>query len=66
MIIIAKEVNGVVECTHEINLQCANCNMEVDAIEYLEGTCKDCGAPWDEIRHTAIHVTSIPMIGQST
>jgi hypothetical protein len=66
MIIEAKEIDGVVECKHEINIQCSNCNMTVDAVEYAQGTCSDCGAPWDEIRHTAIHVTSIPMTGQST
>ena len=66
MIIEAKEVNGIIECTHEVHLQCSNCNMEVDAIEYALGTCSDCGAPWDEKRHVAIHVTSIPMVGQST
>lgn len=65
MIIEAKEVNGLVECKYETHLECANCGAEVDALEYTAGTCNDCGSPWEEIRHTAIHVTSIPMTGQT-
>lgn len=65
MIIDAKKIDGVVDVTHEVNLECANCGMEVDAVEYTSGTCSDCGEPWDEKRHVAIHVTSIPMSGQT-
>lgn len=65
MKIAAKEINGVIEPTYEVSLQCASCGMEVDAVEYESGTCSDCGEPWDEIRHIAIHVTSVPLSGQS-
>jgi hypothetical protein len=40
--------------------------MNVDAEEYASGTCSDCGEPWNEKRHMIIHVTSIPMSGQSS
>lgn len=66
MIIEAKEIDGVIEPKHEIHLECANCGMEVDAVEYTQGTCSDCGNPWDEKRAVAIHVTSVPMSGHST
>lgn len=65
MKIEAQENNGVIEAAYEVNIQCASCGMEVDAVEYKAGTCSDCGEPWDEVRHTAIHVTSVPMSGQS-
>jgi rRNA maturation endonuclease Nob1 len=65
MIIDAKQINGIIECKHEIHLECANCGSTVDAIEYKSGTCNDCGSPWDEIRHVAIHVTSVPATGQT-
>jgi len=42
-----------------------NCGMEVDAMEYVANKCSDCGHDWDEIRHIAIHVTSVPASGQS-
>ena len=63
MIIDAKEVNGEIVPKHEVSLECSSCGMEVDAVEYTSGTCSDCGEPWDEKRHMAIHVTSIPMTG---
>lgn len=65
MKIEAKKVDGVIEAAYEVILECAACGMEVDAVEYEAGTCSDCGAPWDEVRHTAIHVTSVPMSGQT-
>lgn len=65
MIIEAKKIGTKIEPKHEIILQCKSCGMEVDAAEYTSGTCTDCGAPWDEIRHVAIHVTSVPMSGQT-
>lgn len=65
MIIEAKELNGEIVPRHEINLECNHCGMEVDALEYTQGTCSDCGKPWDEKRHVAIYVTSIPMTGQT-
>ena len=63
MIVEAKEVDGVIDNTHEVHLECANCGMEVDAVEYAQGTCSDCGNPWHEKRHIAVHVTSIPLTG---
>lgn len=65
MIIEAKQIENGIDPKHEITLQCGNCGMEVDAIEYQEGTCTDCGEPWDEIRHVSIYATSIPMSGQT-
>jgi len=66
MIIDAKELsNGLIECRYETHLECANCGMEVDALEYSSGTCSDCGSDWDEKRHIAVHVTSIPLSGQT-
>jgi hypothetical protein len=65
MIIEAKEINGVIECKHEIHLECSNCSAEVDAVEYSQGTCNDCGQPWDEKRHIGIYVTSVPATGQT-
>jgi len=61
-----KKDDGQIECTYEVGLECTNCGMTVDAEEYNSGTCSDCGEPWNEKRHTAIHVTSIPMQGQSS
>ena len=66
MRIAAKELDGgVIECAHEVSLECANCGAIVDAVEYTSGTCNDCGQPWDEKRHVAIHVTSIPIFGET-
>ena len=58
--------DGQIECTYEVGLECSHCGMTVDTEEYESGTCSDCGEAWDEKRHTAIHVTSIPMQGQSS
>ena len=58
--------DGQIECTYEVELECSHCGMTVDAEEYESGTCNDCGEDWEEKRHTAIHVTSIPMQGQSS
>lgn len=65
MIIQAKEIDGTIDCRYETHLECANCGMEVDNVEYTSGTCNDCGSPWDEIRHVAVHVTSVPAQGQT-
>lgn len=65
MIIEAKETNGIIEAKYEVNLECANCGMPVDAVEYDQGTCSDCGETWNEKRHVAIHVTSEPMSGET-
>ena len=66
MRIEAKELDdGIVVCTHEVMLECANCGMPVDAIEYQDKVCSDCGQPWEEKRHVAIHVTSIPIFGKT-
>lgn len=65
MIIAAKQVGDSIEPAHEIYLECANCGMDVDAVEHKLGTCEDCGLPWNEKRHVAIHVTSVPATGES-
>ena len=65
MIVEAQEVNGIIVPKYEVSLECSNCGMEVDANEYSSGTCSDCGSPWDEKRQVAIHVTSVPLAGQT-
>lgn len=67
MIVEAKTLkDGTVANKYETHLECDNCGMNVDAEEYASGTCSDCGEPWNEKRHMSIHVTSIPMSGQSS
>ena len=66
MIVEAKEDNGIIVNKYETHLECANCGMEVDAEEYKSGTCSDCGAAWNEKKHTKVHVTSAPMTGKTT
>jgi len=65
MIIEAQTINGVIVPKHEITLECANCGSEVDAVEYAQNTCNDCGNPWDEKRHISIYATSIPLSGST-
>lgn len=65
MIIEATEINGIIVPKHEVSLECSNCGMEVDAVEYKAGTCSDCGKPWDGKKHMSIHVTSVPMSGKT-
>jgi|TARA_R110000744_G_scaffold178742_3_gene297773 Zn finger protein HypA/HybF involved in hydrogenase expression len=65
MIIEAKKLDsGIMVNKYEINLECSNCGMTVDAEEYKSGTCSDCGATWNGKQHTKIHVTSIPLAGK--
>ena len=67
MLVQAKKLqDGTVVNTYETHLECAHCGMEVDAEEYASGTCSDCGEPWNEKRHVGIHVTSIPMAGETS
>jgi rRNA maturation endonuclease Nob1 len=66
MIIEAKEVDGIIYPKMEIDLQCSNCGMAVDAVEYTQQICSDCGQPWDPVQHVSIHATSVPASGQST
>ena len=67
MLVDAKKLeDGTVVNKYETYLECANCSMEVDAEEYNSGTCSDCGESWNEKRHVAIHVTSIPMAGETS
>ena len=61
-----KNEDGSVVCAYEVELECSNCGMTVDAEEYNSGTCSDCGEPWDAKRHTRVHATSIPLEGQSS
>ena len=61
-----RKENNEIECKYEVGLECGHCGMEVDAEEYTSGTCSDCGEAWSEKRHTSIHVTSVPMQGQSS
>jgi hypothetical protein len=66
MIIQAKKLDsGTIQCKYEINLECSNCGLNVDAVEYESGTCSDCGATWNGKQHTKIHVTSVPLAGES-
>lgn len=65
MIIESKKIDGVIEPKYEVYLECSNCGMQVDDIEYNSGTCSDCGQPWDEKRHVAIHVTTVPITGHT-
>ena len=66
MIVDAKEINGIITNKYETYLECSNCGMEVDAEEYKSGTCSDCGAAWNGKKHTKVHVTSVPLAGQSS
>jgi len=67
MIVDAKQLkDGTVINKYETHLECSNCGMEVDAEEYASGTCSDCGEAWNEKRHIAIHVTSIPLSGETS
>lgn len=67
MLVEAKTLeDGTVVNKYETHLECAHCGMEVDAEEYASGTCSDCGEPWNEKRHVAIHVTSIPLSGETS
>jgi rRNA maturation endonuclease Nob1 len=59
----AKQIGDVIEPKYEVKLECAHCGMPVDDVEYANETCSDCGKPWEEKRHTAIHVTSVPLSG---
>ena len=66
MIIEAKKLNdGTIQCKYEVNLECVHCGMGVDAEEYESGTCSNCGATWNQKQHTKIHVTSVPLAGES-
>jgi len=66
MIIEAKKLdNGTIQCKYEVNLECVHCGMGVDAEEYESGTCSNCGATWNQKKHTKIHVTSVPLAGES-
>tara|TARA_R110002012_G_scaffold9152_1_gene41986 strand:- start:3113 stop:3316 length:204 start_codon:yes stop_codon:yes gene_type:complete len=67
MIIEAKKLDdGIIQCKYEVHLECVHCGMKVDAEEYKSGTCSDCGATWNQKRHTKIHVTSVPLAGKSS
>lgn len=66
MIVEAKTIDGVVDVKHEIELECSNCGMVVDAVEYTKKICSDCGEPWEAKQHVDIHVTSVPATGIST
>jgi len=67
MIVEAKKLaDGRITNKYETHLECTNCSMEVDAEEYNSGTCSDCGEPWNEKKHMAVHVTSLPMGGQTS
>jgi len=66
MIIEAKKLDdGTIQCKYEVNLECVHCDMGVDAEEYESGTCSNCGATWNQKKHTKIHVTSVPLAGES-
>ena len=67
MIVNAKQLkDGTVINKYETHLECSNCGMTVDAEEYNSGTCNDCGESWNEKRHVAIHVTSVPLSGKTS
>jgi rRNA maturation endonuclease Nob1 len=61
-----KNEDGSVVCAYEVELECYNCGMIVDAEEYNLGTCSDCGEPWNAKKHTRVHATSIPLEGQTS
>ncbi len=66
MIIEAKKLDdGTIQCKYEVNLECVHCGMGVDAEEYESGPCSNCGATWNQKKHTKIHVTSVPLAGES-
>lgn len=61
-----KKEDGTVVCAYEVELECSNCGMTVDAEEYNSGTCSDCGAAWNGKKHMKVHVTSVPASGESS
>lgn len=65
MIVEAHELDGIIVPKYEVSLECINCGMAVDTVEYAQGTCSDCGQSWNEKRHVAIHVTSVPLTGNT-
>ena len=66
MIIEAKKLDdGTIQCKYEVNLEWVHWGMGVDAEEYESGTCSNCGATWNQKQHTKIHVTSVPLAGES-
>ena len=66
MIIEAKKLDdGTIQCKYEVNLECVHCGMKVYSEENESGTCSNCGATWNQKKHTKIHVTSVPLAGES-
>ena len=58
----AKEiVPGVVECTHKVEVVCANCGYDLDESELEADTCSDCGTPLRLKQSVTIEATSIPL-----
>tara|TARA_R110000868_G_scaffold5999_1_gene34861 strand:- start:374 stop:577 length:204 start_codon:yes stop_codon:yes gene_type:complete len=67
MIVNAKKLkDGTITNKYEVHIECAHCGMSVDAEEYESGTCSDCGQEWKGKKHIGVHVTSIPLLGQTS
>ena len=60
----AKETaNGIIP-KMDIDLQCGDCGMPVDAREYTQEECSDCKKPWNPVQHVTVYATTVPASGQ--
>lgn len=62
----AKDLGGVIDPKHEIEVICAACGHDVDEAELNADTCSDCGEPLNLRQNTKIYATSIPPAGGAT
>ena len=61
--VAAVNEQGDVEPEHEIEVVCANCGYDLDAVELEADACSDCGNSLELKRSVAITVTTPPLFG---
>jgi DNA-directed RNA polymerase subunit RPC12/RpoP len=58
----ARQIKGVVEPAHMVEVVCAHCGFDLDETEISADTCSDCGQTLNLKQSVAITVTTMPSI----
>jgi uncharacterized paraquat-inducible protein A len=58
----ARNVDGVDEPTHTIEVVCHNCGYDLDEAELEADTCSDCGQALNLRQSVSIEVTTLPPV----
>ena len=58
----ARDLGGITEPTHTVEVVCANCGYDLDEAELEVNTCSDCGQKLNLKQSVSIEITTLPPV----